>query len=172
MASKKKIETKSPGRKPYRGGTGQLNDAVRVEVLRVLRERGIAWSEAHERHLRRELAWPEYAAAKKQAAKLLGLLTDLAKTPDAIPAPVVDSVRWLAEFPVFVPRQRLVVMYNRRGARWWWGVTGPRSRDLAMLSILAGNIPDSSSKHETSPLEIIEQEERAINEAKRARFRE
>lgn len=60
------------------------------------------------------------------------------------------------------PRFLLVAEFDRSHC-WWWG-DEHKPRDLAVLSLLAGNWPERSVKkpEDFTPTQIIEQEERAI----------
>jgi hypothetical protein len=161
--TKEKSKAKPERNKRYRGGSAELKRAVRRECQAYVREHGGTWNRAHQKHLADAINWPQLGEAKKLAARLLTTLYGI-----EVPDEIRRSLAWLKNFPVLVPRQRIAINYARRGARWWWKREGPTSRDLAVLSLLAGNMPDLSARYDASPLEAIEQEERAMNEAKKA----
>jgi hypothetical protein len=73
----------------------------------------------------------------------------------------------------WTPRTYLVAEYGR-SREWWWHDRDPRVRDLAILSLLAGNFPDlrrQLSEHGLTVEDAVRAEERAIGQAWR-RFRE
>jgi hypothetical protein len=76
--------------------------------------------------------------------------------------------------PTVYARALLLVRYDRPG-QWWWGREGPTSRDLAVLSVLAGNADDTCRElvaiaqggRILHPVDVIRSEQRKLTRLRR-----
>jgi hypothetical protein len=175
-----------PGRGKKYKTLPELKSATRAWCLeQVERRSGHPWTNGDEATLRDDVTEPESAAvwAGLQAA-VSNARAFVERRPNdddvragmirlvlqRLPAALVpnssgpDRFRWTT-------RKLIVLEYDRRGA-WWWHEQRPTPRDLAILSILAGEFPDWARKRlrknvHTTVLEAVAAEERAIRQAQR-----
>lgn len=109
--------------------------------------------------------------AKREAPHDDGAVTMLKRF---LGEPGVHSLLREPDPPEWSPRALLVANWNRRG-RWWWIHCEPTTRDLAVLSILAGHgrgwARKACENGRPTVLDAVRAEERAIGRHKRQLFR-
>lgn len=168
-----------------------LKAGVRAYCLRYVRERGIEWDDRRQSYLEAAIDTSVSNDAVVLARKLRDVLTEIVEFVDDDqrrqkadpPAPFLRRFATDVAKPTLSrlddqwldrrkqePRAILVANFAK-GKLWWWGERSdehprenPSSRDLAVLSILAGNFPESASKaNDLTVSTVLAAEERAVN---------